>query len=145
MKKIFIVALAITLSGCAAGGKKTDADILKEASTAVSVSSGQAQINMLTVDIPSHGAIADLAVIGLGGGANATYLRDVLAKLKTTSNQAVLIMGSSPTLNYAVISNAVKDMDLSGVHIVYSGKSAKQTKIAQAVMQTGASYYFIDK
>ncbi len=54
-------------------------------------------------------------------------------------------MGSSPTLNYAVISNAVKDMDLSGVHIVYSGKSAKQTKIAQAVMQTGASYYFIDK
>ncbi len=37
---------------------------------------------MLTVDIPSHGAIADLAVIGLGGGANATYLRDVLAKLK---------------------------------------------------------------
>lgn len=100
---------------------------------------------MLTVDIPSHGAIADLAVIGLGGGANATYLRDVLAKLKTTSNQAVLIMGSSPTLNYAVISNAVEDMDLSGVHIVYSGKSAKQTKIAQAVKQTGASYYFIDK
>lgn len=100
---------------------------------------------MLTVDIPSHGAIADLAVIGLGGGANATYLRDVLAKLKTTSNQAVLIMGSSPTLNYAVISNAVEDMDLSGVHIVYSGKSAKQTKIAQAVKQTGARYYFIDK
>ncbi len=57
MKKIFIVALVITLSGCAAGVKKTDDDIFKEASTAVSASSSQAQINMVTVDIPSHGGL----------------------------------------------------------------------------------------
>ena len=100
---------------------------------------------MLTVDIPSHGAIADLAVIGLGGGANATYLRELLTQLKTTSNQAVLIMGSSPALNYAVISNAVKDLDLLGAKIVYSGKSAKQAQIAQAIKKSGASYYFIEK
>lgn len=145
MKKIFIAALVITLSGCAAGGKKTDADIIKEASAAVSVSSEQAHVNLVTVDIPSHGAIADLAVIGLGGGANAAYLRELLTQLKTTSNQAVLIQGSSASLNYAVISNAVKDMNLSGVHIVYSGKSSKQIQIAQVIKKTGANYYFIEK
>lgn len=145
MKNVFIAVLVIALSGCAAGGKKTEADIYQEASVAIFASSGQAQINMVTVDIPSHGAIADVVVIGLGGGANATYLREILTKLKTTPNQAVLIMGSSPSLNYAVISNAVKNMDLSGVHVVYSGKSAKQSQIAQAVKQSGASYYFIDK
>lgn len=145
MKKIFIAALVITLSGCAAGGKKTDADIIKEASAAVSVSSEQAHVNLVTVDIPSHGAIADLAVIGLGGGANAAYLRELLTQLKTTSNQAVLIQGSSASLNYAVISNALKDMNLSGVHIVYSGKSSKQIQIAQVIKKTGANYYFIEK
>lgn len=145
MKKIFIAALIVTLSGCATGGKKTDADIIKEASAAVSVSSEQAHVNLVTVDIPSHGAIADLAVIGLGGGANATYLRELLTQLKTTSNQAVLIQGSSASLNYAVISNAVKDMNLSGVHIVYSGKSSKQIQIAQVIKESGANYYFIEK
>lgn len=145
MKKIFIAALIVTLSGCATGGKKTDADIIKEASAAVSVSSEQAHVNLVTVDIPSHGAIADLAVIGLGGGANAAYLRELLTQLKTTSNQAVLIQGSSASLNYAVISNAVKDMNLSGVHIVYSGKSSKQIQIAQVIKKTGANYYFIEK
>lgn len=145
MKNLTVALLVLALSGCAAGGKKTDADIFKEASAAVSANSGQTQINMVTVDIPSHGAIADLVVIGLGGGANAMYLRDLLLKLKAASNQSVLIMGSSSSLNYAVISNAVKSLNLSGVHIVYSGKSAKQTQISQAVKQTGASYYFIDK
>ncbi|HKM26890.1 MAG TPA: hypothetical protein VJY57_05570 [Thiopseudomonas sp.] len=145
MKKTLIAALIITLSGCAAGGKKTEADIYQEAVTAVSSGTGRAQVDLVTVDIPSHGAIADLAVIGLGGGANATYLRELLTQLKTTSNQAVLIQGSSASLNYAVISNAVKDMNLSGVHIIYSGKSAKQDQIAQAIKESGASYYFIDK
>ncbi len=83
MKKILVTALVILLSGCAAGGKKTEADIYQEAVIAVASASGQAQINMVTVDIPSHGAIADLAVIGLGGGANATYLRELLTQLKT--------------------------------------------------------------
>lgn len=109
------------------------------------MSSEQAHVNLVTVDIPSHGAIADLAVIGLGGGANAAYLRELLTQLKTTSNQAVLIQGSSASLNYAVISNAVKDMNLSGVHIVYSGKSSKQIQIAQVIKKTGANYYFIEK
>ncbi|NLC99814.1 MAG: hypothetical protein GX673_03435 [Gammaproteobacteria bacterium] len=99
----------------------------------------------MIVDIPSHGAIADLAVIGLGGGANATYLRELLTQLKTTSNQAVLIQGGSASLNYAVISNAVKDMNLSGVRIVYSGKSARQPQIAQVIKKSGANYYFIEK
>lgn len=128
-----------------AGGKKTEDHIYQEAVTAVSSGTERVQVDLVTVDIPSHGAIADLAVIGLGGGANATYLRELLTQLKTTSNQAVLIQGSSASLNYAVISNAVKDMNLSGVHIIYSGKSAKQDQIAQAIKESGASYYFIDK
>ena len=128
-----------------AGGKKTEDHIYQEAVTAVSSGTERVQVDLVTVDIPSHGAIVDLAVIGLGGGANATYLRELLTQLKTTSNQAVLIQGSSASLNYAVISNAVKDMNLSGVHIIYSGKSAKQDQIAQAIKESGASYYFIDK
>ena len=145
MKKILVTALVILLSGCVAGGKKTEADIYQEAMTAVSSDSGRAQVDLVTVDIPSHGAIADLAVIGLGGGANATYLRELLTQLKTTSNQAVLIQGGSASLNCAVISNAVKDMNLSGVHIVYSGKSARQPQIAQVIKKSGANYYFIEK
>ena len=145
MKKILVTALVILLSGCVAGGKKTEADIYQEAMTAVSSDSGRAQVDLVTVDIPSHGAIADLAVIGLGGGANATYLRELLTQLKTTSNQAVLIQGGSASLNYAVISNAVKDMNLSGVRIVYSGKSARQPQIAQVIKKSGANYYFIEK
>lgn len=145
MKKILVIALVILLSGCAAGGKKTEADIYQEAMIAVASVSGKAQIDMVVVDIPTHGAIADLAVIGLGGGANATYLRKLLTQLKTTSNQAVLIQGGSASLNYAVISNAVKDMNLSGVHIVYSGKSARQPQIAQVIKKSGANYYFIEK
>lgn len=145
MKKTLIAALIITLSGCAAGGKKTEADIYQEAVTAVSSGTERVQVDLVTVDIPSHGAIVDLAVIGLGGGANATYLRELLTQLKTTSNQAVLIQGGSASLNCAVISNAVKDMNLSGVHIVYSGKSARQSQIAQVIKKSGANYYFIAK
>lgn len=128
-----------------AGGKKTEDHIYQEAVTAVSSGTGRAQVDLVTVDIPSHGAIVDLAVIGLGGGANATYLRELLTQLKTTSNQAVLIQGGSASLNCAVISNAVKDMNLSGVHIVYSGKSARQSQIAQVIKKSGANYYFIAK
>lgn len=36
MKKILVTALVILLSGCVAGGKKTEADIYQEAMTAVS-------------------------------------------------------------------------------------------------------------
>ncbi len=128
-----------------AGGKKTEDHIYQEAVTAVSSGTERVQVDLVTVDIPSHGAIVDLAVIGLGGGANATYLRELLTQLKTTSNQAVLIQGGSASLNCAVISNAVKDMNLSGVHIVYSGKSARQSQIAQVIKNSGANYYFIAK
>lgn len=128
-----------------AGDKKTESDIYQESMTTVSSGTGRAQVDLVTVDIPSHGAIVDLAVIGLGGGANATYLRELLTQLKTTSNQAVLIQGGSASLNCAVISNAVKDMNLSGVHIVYSGKSARQSQIAQVIKKSGANYYFIAK
>ena len=63
MKKTLIAALIITLSGCAAGGKKTEADIYQEAVTAVSSGTGRAQVDLVTVDIPSHGAKPTLLLL----------------------------------------------------------------------------------
>ena len=144
MHKILVTLLVVILSGCAASNKKTDSDIHQEALTAVAARSGQVQSEIMTVEIPSHGLIADQIVIGLGGGANATYLRDVLTQLNNSSERSVLIMGTSPSLNDAVIVNAVKDLDLAGMQIIYAGERGKQTQIAQAIKQTGAVFSFID-
>lgn len=143
MKKLLMVCLVVTLTGCAAGGKKTEADIYQEALVAASNSSGQVMKNMVTVEIPSHGLIADQVVIGLSGGANVAYLREVLTKLKKSSERSIFITGMSPSLNYSVMSNAMKGMDLSGVHIIYSTQSAKYENVKQAVEQTGAQFSFI--
>lgn len=144
MKKILVTLLVVVLSGCAGHAKKSEIDIYNEALTAVSVSSGQTEPEIVTVDIPSHGALADLVVIGVGGGANATYLREVFTSMKKSSDKSVLIMGSSPMLDYAVVSNAVKNMDLSGMQVLYSN-TKNHTKMEQDVKSTGATFHFISK
>lgn len=143
MKNLLIVYLVVTLTGCAIGGKKTETDIYQEALVTASTSSGQVMKNIFTVEIPRHGLIADQVVIGLSGGANATYLREVLTKLKKSPERSILITGTSPSLNYSVMSNAMKGMDLSGIHIIYSTQSAKYENVKQAVEQTGAQFSFI--
>jgi hypothetical protein len=145
MKKIAIVFLIVVLSGCTVAGKKKDIDIYQEALTVVAMSSGDVEPEVTIINIPSHGVLPDQLVIGLGGGAHAQQLRDILIELKHTENNWALMIGDNPSLDYAVIANAVKELDLTGVQIVYSNKDSKRTKIGQAIKQTGAEFYFIDR
>ena len=145
MKKLAIALLVVVFSGCAAIDKKSDDEIYQAAIDAVAMDSGKVKPKALGYKISSSGMVSDQIVIGAGGGRIVTGLRDAFIFLRKTPNSFLVIMGENPSLDYAMISNAVKDLDLSGAHIVYSGLDAKQTQIAKVIKKTGALYYFIDK
>ena len=45
------------------------------------------------------------------------------AEGRLAPNSFVLIIGTSPSLNYFVISNVVKSLDLFGIQVFYSNKN----------------------
>ena len=145
MKKLAIALLVVVFSGCAAIDKKSDDEIYQAAIDAVAMDSGKVKPKALGYKISSSGMVSDQIVIGAGGDRIVTGLRDAFIFLRKTPNSFLVIMGENPSLDYAMISNAVKYLDLSGTHIVYSGLDAKQTQIAKVIKKTGALYYFIDK
>lgn len=145
MKKLIIFLFFLVLSGCASVNKKSDNEIYQAAIDVVTMNSGNIKPKVLGYKIPSSGIISDQIVIGAGGGGLLTGLRDALMHLQKTPNSFLVIMGENSTLDYAMISHAINDLDLSGTQIVYSGLNDKQAKIEEVIKKTGASYYFIDK
>ncbi len=145
MKNLAVALLIMALSGCAVVSKKSDGEVFQAAINAVVTGSGNVNTKALGFNIPSGGMVTDQMVIGAGGGGLVTGLRDALTQLKKMPNSFLVIMGENPSLDYAIISNAIKNLDLSGTHIVYSGLDSKQAQIAEVIKNAGAHYYFIDK
>lgn len=145
MKKLAVALLVVVLSGCAVVNKKSDGEIYQAAIDAVTRDSGKVKPKALGYNISSSGMVSDHMVIAAGGGKLLNGLKDALTYLQKTPNSFLVIKGENPSLDYAMISNAVKGLDLSGAQIVYSGKNAKQAQIAEVIKNAGASYYFIEK
>lgn len=145
MKKFAVALLIVTLSGCAVADKKSDGDIFQTAIDTVERESGLVNIKALGFNIPSSGLVSDQMVIAAGGGRLLTGLRGALTQLKSTPNAFLVIKGENPSLDYAMISNAIKGLELSGTHIVYSGLNSKQAQIAEVIQSSGADYYFVDR
>lgn len=145
MRYLGLALLAIVLAGCAVGVKKKhDNDIYREAMQLGVESSDDAQLQLITIKIPSHGLLADQATIRLGGGANTGLLREVLQGMKGERGKALLVIGGNPSLDYAVISNAVTGLQLEGVRFIFSGKPSQKAELENIVKATGASFQFID-
>lgn len=145
MQKLAVALLVVALSGCAVANKKSDGDIFQAAIDAVERDSGIVNIKVLGFNIPSSGLVSDQMVIVAGGGRLLTGLKGALTQLKSTPNAFLVIKGENPSLDYAIISNAVKGIELSGSYIVYSGLDSKQAQIAEVIQSSGANYYFVDK
>ena len=145
MQKFTVALLILTLSGCAVANKKSDGDIFQAAIDAVERDSGIVNIKVLGFNIPSSGLVSDQMVIAAGGGRLLTGLRGALKQIKSTPNAFLVIKGENPSLDYAMISNAIKGLELSGTHVVYSGLDSKQAQIAEVIQSSGANYYFVDK
>ena len=144
MKSLVTLAFIALLAGCATHGK-SEKQILDEASTAyvASLPPGPAQLRLRATKIPSHGFIADNLAIAVGGGANATLLREELQDAKKLGDNFFLIMGSSTGVDVAVIGNAVEGLDLKGMQIYYSGTQAQKDKVQAAVEKTQAQFNYI--
>jgi len=145
MQKFAVALLIVALSGCAIANKKSDGDIFQAAIDVVEKDSGILNIKALGFNIPSSGLVSDQMVIAAGGGRLLTGLIGALTQLKSTPNAFLVIKGENPSLDYAMISNAIKGLELSGTHIVYSGLDSKQAQIAEVIRSSGANYYFVDK
>ena len=145
MQKLAVALLVVALGGCAVANKKSDGDIFQAAIDAVESDLGTVNIKAFGFNIPSSGLVSDQMVIAAGGGRLLTGLRGALTQLKSTPNAFLVIKGENPSLDYAMISNGIKGLELSGTYIVYSGLDTKQAQIAEVIQSSGASYYFVDK
>ena len=144
MRKLISVTFLILLTGCASP-QKSDNAIFMEAATkyASTLPPEQKSMSFPGIKIPSHGMIADSLAIAAGGGANATQLQKELLAAKASGGKGFLIIGSSSSLDLAVIENATKSQDLSGMQIFYSGGPDKKNEIRAAVEKSKASFHFI--
>ena len=145
MKSLIGAAFLVLLAGCASQGK-SDQQIYREAadSHVMTLPAGQSTFSLPSVKIPSHGLIADNLAIAVGGGANATLLKQALLQAKNEGDRGFLIIGSGTALDLAIIKTAFDSVDLSGMRIYYAGGEAQKDEARAAVEKAQAHFQFIN-
>jgi hypothetical protein len=102
--------------------------------------------NLRTLNIPSHGSIADAASIAVDGGGAANQLRESIEQLNNTGGGNLLVTSSNPALPNAHIRGAMKDLSvkIDNVLLIYAGKKEYSDLIKAEVEAKGIKYAFID-
>jgi|GEM_PF-1120482 len=135
-----LAVMALGLGGCSTHPpEKKQGQILAEA-----LAKTQAR-ELVTVTIPSHGALADQLAIASGGGANATQLAALLSQVARSSTPRVLVIGGAPALDAAVMQGALKGQRLEGLQVIFAGLPEQEADIATLVRAAGARFDFVSR
>lgn len=143
IRKTMVMLLFASLYGCATTGSYSRDGIVERATDVF-----QTQDFMVT-EIPSHGALGDATAISLGGGANATQLRDYLLDSQRSSDayrKKIAVTSRNSALAKVVLVNAVKDLEpdaLSAMWITFVGDASHEAAVRDAVQAAGARYAFV--
>ncbi|WP_301150952.1 hypothetical protein [Metapseudomonas otitidis] len=139
-----LAVMALGLGGCSTHPpEKKQGQILAEA-LAKTPNPTQAR-ELVTVTIPSHGALADQLAIASGGGANATQLAALLSQVARSSTPRVLVIGGAPALDAAVMQGALKGQRLEGLQVIFAGLPEQEADIATLVRAAGARFDFVSR
>jgi len=153
MKKLILTLFILLMTACASTSSKytlkSEQELVREA-VQLGIQMGWKKaddqpLEIIGIQIPSHGLLGDLIARGVGGGANARQVANLLSKAKRNPDYAVLFITNNVRLDSTIIANAVEGIKLEGVKFFLVARPSDAPMFESIIKATGADFVFIDK
>jgi len=154
VKQYLLVLMTLLLAACTSTGDSHGAWSVEDINREVSLLTPyveQKKVNgqpkqVITAYAHEYGSLGNWMMRGLDGGKSKNFVRTVLLIAHARPNDyGVLYMTNNIDMDYTVILNAMKGLDLQGVKFFFAGRPADRTRFEPLVKASGADFIFIDK